>query len=144
MAPADRNPAEQILEGGCLCGAIRYRLAPASATTDYCHCDMCRRWSGAPLTAWTQVPVDQFQVTKGAAASFKSSDIASRHFCRDCGTPIYMTDVAGRSVGVMIGTLDDANALAPSGHGWASKQVSWLALSDHLPRWPENPLYDTD
>jgi hypothetical protein len=144
MAPADKNLASRSFEGGCLCGAIRYRLTLVNATTDYCHCDMCRRWSGAPVSAWTQVPVEQFQVIKGNAASFRSSDIASRHFCRDCGSPLYMTDVAQRSVGIMLGTLDDANAVAPNGHGWASKQLSWLALSDHLPRWPENPPYDAD
>jgi hypothetical protein len=137
-------PGDSYLEGGCLCGAVRYRLRSAHATTDYCHCDMCRRWSGAPVSAWAQVPVDQFEVTKGSAAAFKSSSLATRHFCRDCGTPLYMIDPAQRSVGLMLGTLDDPNVLPPRAHGWASKQVAWLALADDLPRWPEDPPYDRE
>ncbi len=132
------------LEGGCLCGAVRYRLDPAAATVDYCHCKMCRRWSGAPVSAWAQVTVAQFHLTKGKPASFASSAHCQRHFCAACGTSLYMTDDEGRSVGLMLGTLDNPEALAPTAHGWQSRQLAWLALSDNLPRWPEDPPYDLE
>ncbi len=135
---------EAVLEGGCLCGAVRYRLIPAGAIVDYCHCEMCRRWSGAPVSAWAQVPTGQFQVTEGTVAGFASSPIATRHFCPICGTPLYMSDPAGRSIGIMLGTLDKAEALVPTQHGWMSRHLPWLALSDDLPRWPESPPYDLD
>ena len=37
------------LEGGCLCGAVRYRISAAPSHTDYCHCRMCQRSTGAPV-----------------------------------------------------------------------------------------------
>ena len=38
--------------GGCLCGAIRYRITGAPVEALYCHCRMCRRAHGAPVVAW--------------------------------------------------------------------------------------------
>ena len=53
-----------------------------------------------------------------------------------------MTDPDGKSVGIMLGTVDDPTSLAPKGHGWVSEQVSWLKIDDHLPRWPGDAPYD--
>ena len=131
-------------EGGCLCGAVRYRLTASNAVVDYCHCAMCRRWSGAPVSAWAQVPVNQFHLTTGEAAAFASSEHCRRHFCARCGTSLYMSDDASRSIGLMLGTLDNPEALVPAAHGWQSQQLSWLALADNLPHWAEAPPYDED
>ncbi|HVI87183.1 MAG TPA: GFA family protein [Dongiaceae bacterium] len=132
----------QVLAGGCLCGEIRYRLTPLAADVDFCHCDMCRRWSGAPVSAWAQVPVSQFRLTKGTATPYVSSKTGIRYFCPTCGASVFMTDPDGTSVGIMLGTLDDANALRPSAHGWWSDRLSWLRLGDKLPHWPKDPPYD--
>jgi len=132
----------QELTGGCLCGEIRYRITPLAADVDFCHCEMCRRWSGAPVSAWAQVPVSQFRLTKGVATPYVSSKIGTRYFCPTCGASVFMTDPDGTSVGVMLGTLDEANALRPKAHGWWSARLSWLKLDDKLPHWPKDPPYD--
>jgi hypothetical protein len=41
------------LEGGCLCGAIRYRVSGKPANTMICHCRTCRRAAGSPVVAPT-------------------------------------------------------------------------------------------
>lgn len=130
------------LTGHCLCGALRYRFDPAGAVTDYCHCEMCRRWSGAPVTAWAQVPVTQFEVLSGRAKSYQSSTASMRHFCDACGSPVYMS--GGDTVGIMLGTVDDASSLAPAGHGWDSSRLAWLHIADDLPRWPQDAPYDRE
>jgi hypothetical protein len=132
----------QELTGGCLCGEIRYRLTPLAADVDFCHCEMCRRWSGAPVSAWAQVPVSQFRLTKGVATPYVSSKTGTRYFCPTCGASVFMTDPDGTSVGIMLGTLDDAGALRPKAHGWWSARLSWLKLDDKLPHWPKDPPYD--
>lgn len=131
-----------VLTGGCLCGQIRYRITTLAADVDFCHCEMCRRWSGAPVSAWAQVPVSQFRLTRGTATPYTSSKTGTRYFCPTCGASVFMTDPDGTSVGIMLGTLDDAEALRPTGHGWWSAHVSWLKLDDKLPRWPKDPPYD--
>ena len=130
------------LEGGCLCGTLRYRVEVAGGVADYCHCRMCQRASGAPVAAWVQVPPAQFAVTKGAAKTYASSGIASRHFCPDCGSQVYMSDPGGETIGVALGSLDDPEAVQPAAHGFAARQLTWLHLEDALPRYPEAPPYD--
>jgi hypothetical protein len=109
---------------------------------DYCHCGQCRKASGAPVTAWLQVPPARFRVIAGAAAGFVSSPAATRWFCGACGSPVYMTDAEGRSVGVTLGTLDEPDAVAPTVHGWDRTRVEWLRLDDGLPRYAEARPYD--
>jgi hypothetical protein len=128
-----------VLTGRCLCGEIRYRLTPLAAEVDYCHCAMCRLWSGAPVSAWAQVPASQFRVTHGTATPFASSKVGIRYFCPTCGASIFMTDETGVEVGVMLGTLDQPNALRPTAHGWWPAHLTWLKLVDKLPHWPKDP-----
>ena len=130
------------LTGHCLCGALRYRFDPSNAVVDYCHCKMCQRWSGAPVTAWAQVPVRQFEIMGGTAKAFQSSPRATRHFCAGCGSSVYMS--GGETIGILLGTVDDASSLIPTGHGWTSNQVSWFKIDDNLPHWPEDAPHDRD
>jgi len=138
-APAKRRQKAAVLMGGCLCGQLRYRLTPLGADVDYCHCAMCQRWSGAPVSAWAQVPASQFRVVKGTATSYASSKIGIRYFCPTCGASVFMTDETGVDVGIMLGTLDDTEALRPTAHGWWPKRLSWLKLTDDLSHWPKDP-----
>lgn len=128
------------LTGRCMCGALRYRFDPAGAIADYCHCKKCQRWSGAPVTAWAQIPAGQFEILSGTPKAFQSSPLYQRHFCGDCGSPVYMS--GGETIGIMLGTVDDPSSLVPSGHGWISDRVSWLKIDDDLPCWPADAPYD--
>jgi len=131
------------LSGGCLCGAVRYEAAPeAGDVADYCHCVQCRRAAGAPVVAWVQVAPDRFAVVQGAAKAFASSAAATRWFCGDCGSQLYMTDAAGVSVGITLGTLDTPAAVRPTVHGWESERLAWFAVADGLPRYEQAPPYD--
>ena len=128
------------LTGRCMCGALRYRFDPAGAVADYCHCKRCQRWSGAPVTAWAQVPAAQFEIVAGKAKIVQSSTLYQRHFCSECGSPTYMS--GGETIGIMLGTVDDPSSLVPQGHGWTNDRVPWLKLADDLPCWPEDAPYD--
>ena len=132
-----------VLDGGCLCGGARYRLdTQAGDVVDYCHCGQCRKASGAPVTAWIQVPPGRFWITRGEARAYRSSERGTRWFCPDCGGTLHMTDPEDRSVGVALGSLDDPAALEPTVHGWTSFAVPWLHIADGLPRHEADPPYD--
>ncbi len=131
------------LSGGCLCGAVRYEAAPAPGdVADYCHCAQCRKAAGAPVVAWVQVTPDRFAVVQGVAKAFASSVTATRWFCGDCGSQVYMTDAAGVSVGITLGTLDAPEAVRPTVHGWESERLAWFEVADGLPRYARAPPYD--
>jgi hypothetical protein len=125
--------------GGCLCGAIRYRIVAAPVEALYCHCRMCQRVHGAPVVAWLAVPSAGFEVTAGEAAAYRSSAKALRQFCATCGTPLTWRAIDNpRLVDVSIATLDEPAAVAPGLHLWTQDQLAWLKLADPLPRYPTN------
>lgn len=132
------------LEGGCLCGRVRYAVEVRDGDpADVCHCGQCRRWTGAPAAAWVQVPPGRFALGRGQPRGFGSSGRGTRWFCPACGASLYMTDPDGRSVGVLLGSLDDPEAIAPRAHGWAGAALAWFVLDDGLPRHAEDPPYDS-
>lgn len=131
------------LTGGCLCGAVTYRVAyEPGDVADICFCRECRKASGAAALPWVQVAPARFAVTKGAARAYHSSPQAARWFCPDCGTPLYMTDSENRSVGITLGSLDDPEAIRPTTQGWVCERVSWQALDGSLPAHEKSPPYD--
>jgi hypothetical protein len=121
------------LSGGCQCGAVRYRLDAEPFDANVCHCRMCQKASGGPFMAFASVGRDAFHITRGEIASFRSSEIAERGFCRDCGTPLTYDGLGARHISVTIGSLDDVNAVAPHTQLGVEAEANWLRLALGLP-----------
>lgn len=127
--------APRTLEGGCLCGALRYRVTSARYDVAYCHCRLCQRSAGAPAVPWASVPIADFSYVKGAPSIYFSSAKAQREFCGACGTPVvFRVRPDPRYVDFAIVTLDDPNALAPAYHIWRMSRINWFETADNLPR----------
>jgi hypothetical protein len=126
------------LEGGCLCGAVRYRIGAAPDHAGYCHCRMCQRAAGAPVVPWLTVARDAFAWTGGEPAVYRSSPGAERLFCGACGTQLVFRDVAEpQDLDVTLASLDDPGVVRPSHHIWTSSRIGWFEIADDLPRYPE-------
>ena len=84
---AEEGQLGEPLEGGCQCGAVRYRVHAAAHEIYHCHCSMCRKLHGALFVTWAVVPRGRLEVTRGEGglATFESSPGVRRRFCRDCG-----------------------------------------------------------
>jgi hypothetical protein len=125
------------IEGGCLCGAIRYRaLGPAYGIT-HCHCRTCRRASGAPFVSWAGFDRDKFTFSRGGPVVYASSPEVLRTFCSSCGTPLtYQRTDTPDSIDVTLGSMDDPEALRPEDHTWTESRLSWISLNDRLPEYP--------
>jgi hypothetical protein len=102
-------------DGGCLCGAVRFRATLSDTHFGVCHCPMCRKWTGSALLGIT-VPEGNIEWT-GAEhiAKRQSSGWGERAWCRECGSSIWFrVTVDGPYAGTVelpIGLLDDANGL---------------------------------
>jgi hypothetical protein len=123
-------------EGGCFCGAIRYRSEGEPTQVNYCHCRMCQRSAGAPVVAWVTFKAEQVHFLKGGPKWLESSDKASRGFCANCGTqllwrPTRETD----EIDLTAASLDDPNTIRPDIHIWTASQLRWLHIQDDLPRY---------
>ncbi len=121
-------------DGGCLCGAIRYRLTGPIESVAHCHCGMCRRASGAPVVTWLTVPAARFTVTKGEPARWKSSAHAERTFCPSCGAQItFWSTRYPDEIDVTLGTLDHPERYPAARHVWVADKLPWLHLDEALP-----------
>ncbi len=135
MSEREKATAESELEGGCLCGAIRYRLHLEPLDAGYCHCRLCQRASGAPVLAWLTAPLRGFSYTKGRPAVYRSSDHAQREFCGSCGTHIaFRRTNAPKTVDVTLASLSDPSRITPQYHIWLQSKIRWLETGDSLPR----------
>jgi hypothetical protein len=125
-----------VFEGGCLCGAIRYRATAAAVRGVICHCSMCRRHSGAPALAFVHFPRESFAWTTAEPQRYRSSRYAERGFCAQCGSTVSMhEDVLSDRVQICVGSLDDPARVRIDDHVWTSERIAWFDVKDELPRY---------
>jgi hypothetical protein len=123
------------LEGGCHCGAVRYRASGPAFDVTHCHCVDCRRTSGAAFVTWFSVAAAGLAFTRGTPVRRASSPGVERTFCGACGTALtYRRRDRVADVDVTACSLDDPTAIVPEDHTWARERLPWVRLSDGLPR----------
>ena len=126
------------VEGGCLCGGVRYRLTPPLRAVVMCHCRQCQRWTGHAVAA-TAVAPDRFLMTRGEEniGWYAASELAARGFCKRCGSSLFWRTSDGDRVSVMAGTLDDAAGLITAAHIFCADKAAYHQLPDDAPHLPQ-------
>ena len=130
-----------MIEGGCHCGAIRYRLEGDPMHHALCHCTDCRRAAGAPMVGWAMFKADALTVTRGEPVVYSSSENGRRHFCPKCGTGLFYTNEAMLPgvVDVQSSTFDDPGAVPAQAHIQVADRIGWMADVDKLPQFERYP-----
>jgi hypothetical protein len=122
--------------GHCACGQVCYRLNSAPSDAGYCHCEICRRSSGAPVLAFATVPLDDFVITKGEPLKRRSSSFGERWFCAACGSQIAMhVDHQPATIDFTVATMDSPELARPAYHIWFDSRIAWFDPDDGLPRY---------
>lgn len=133
------------LEGGCLCGTVRFRISAPPAKSGYCHCRYCQLNSGAPVVAWIEVAIDAFAYVSGAPGVYRSTSWGQREFCAACGSfLLYRDRQAPHTVSINTASLDDPSPFPPTHHVFASRRIPWFNTADQLPRHAETAPPSTD
>ena len=130
------------IEGGCRCGAVRYRLALQSLPTTYaCHCLDCQTWSGSAFSQQALVPESALQATGPVvvyAFTGPSGSTSTQRMCGVCHTRVYNSNTARPNVLVVrAGTLDRSDVLRVVAHIWVKRKQPWLTWAEGAPTWPE-------
>jgi hypothetical protein len=130
-----------IVEGGCHCGAVRYRINGEPITQALCHCTDCRRHAGAPVVSWAMFPDAAVQVIRGTPKVYASSEHGRRHFCPDCGTGFFYlnADAIPGIVDVQTATFDDPGLIPPRVHVQVAERVTWMKHAHELPTFERFP-----
>jgi hypothetical protein len=104
-------------EGGCLCGAVRFVATGQPESVAWCHCQSCRKHSGAPVSVFVAFDRTAYTVTKGEITKFNSSPGRWRGFCGRCGSTL---TCEGEPVSIEthfhVGAFDQAARLQPTRH----------------------------
>jgi hypothetical protein len=124
----------EIHEGGCACGAVRYRVHGKPAFGTVCHCRFCQRRLGSAFAVLASFPEAAVEILQGRLAEHQfRSDVSGRwmnmRFCADCGTTVCHTaqfrpgfcTVAG-------GTFDDPNWFSIDRHVWLQSKRPWVVI----------------
>lgn len=104
------------VEGGCYCGAVRYKAEGDPVFKGQCHCRECQYISGGSPNMALGVPDDAFSYTQGEPAQFTRDDLetpVTRDFCRNCGTHILARPPQFPGIVLKVGTMDDPSTFSP-------------------------------
>ncbi|MEM9708197.1 MAG: GFA family protein [Pseudomonadota bacterium] len=129
------------LDGGCTCGALRYRLTDRPLTVHCCHCTWCQGLTGSAfiLNAW--IEADRVELLQGepleSPVPTPSGGPYTAARCPDCQIVIWGTFGPPIFRFVRVGTLDEPDALPPDLHIYTSTKAPWLALDDRVPVFEE-------
>ena len=128
-----------VLRGGCQCRAVRYVARVGASEAYYCHCRMCQKAFGNLFGVFCKVGTRDLVWETGNPAYYRSSGIARRGFCRECGTPLTFeyVDLGGsdpEETHLAVGSLDEPGRLRPVAHYGFESNVEPFFADDGLPR----------
>ena len=122
--------------GGCMRGALRYRASGEPERVGICHCETCRRNTGAPFAAFAGFARERVAVLSGETGFFQSSPEGRRYFFRACGSPVFSEWSESETVDVTLGSLDEPERMRPS------YEFSPIPTAQQQPIPLRNPMVD--
>jgi hypothetical protein len=126
---------DMLSKGGCLCGNVRYEVRGPLRDIVNCHCSMCQRLHGN-FGPHAKALKDSITITRDdGLAWYKSSEIAQRGFCRDCGSSLFWEPFELDATGIIAGSLDQPTNLKTIGHIFVGEKPDFYEIDDNLPRF---------
>jgi hypothetical protein len=127
---------DQIREGGCNCGAVRFRLSAAPLTAYLCHCHLCQKRTGSPFAMNVVFPADGLEVTAGKpfelVRELRDGVQSVSFLCGACYSRLWTRRTGAPAITVRGGALDDAGDLRPVVQIWVSSAQPWAVQTDML------------
>ena len=126
------------LQGGCACGAVRYRLASPPMFVHCCHCRDCQRQTGSAFVLNALIEADRVMLlsgdVEGVAVPTDSGRPHRIYRCPSCEIAVWSVyGGVDKLRFVRTGTLDNPAALTPDVHIYTRSKLPWIALPDGVP-----------
>ncbi len=122
--------------GRCLCGAVRYQIRGPLRPVVNCHCSQCLRTHGN-VAAYTSAARADLVLTEDRGLKwYRSSEVAQRGFCRDCGASLFWEPLGGDRVSIAAGSIDPPSGLKTIRHIFVADKGDYYEIADGLETLP--------
>ncbi len=115
--------------GSCLCKSVKYIINEEIQSVVNCHCNTCKKITGGAFETIAVIREKSLEIVEGegALSTYQISENARKHFCGNCGTPIYNLHkkYPGRCM-VQIGSLDQPGLVAPAVNIFCESILPWV------------------
>lgn len=133
-----------VRHGGCLCGAVRYRLHGDPVVGTVCHCKFCQKRLGSAYAVLASYEMDAVEIEGEVKEIEHRSDVSGRwlrmQFCPACGTTVSHTSEWRPGKRAMTaGTLDDPSWLRIDRHIWTQSKLPWVVIPEGVESHPQGP-----
>jgi len=132
-------------EGGCACGAVRYRLRSDPLVIHCCHCLNCQRQTGSAFVINLMIEADRVELLAGSPQPVevpRDDGTTQRIFrCPNCQVAVFSEYGRPELRYVRAGTLDEPSGLSPDVHIFTKSKVSWVRIPESVPAF--EVYYDT-
>jgi hypothetical protein len=133
-------------EGGCSCGAVRYRLATDPLFVHCCHCLNCQRQTGSAFVINLLIEADRIELLAGEPEPVevpRGRTQTQRIFrCPNCQVAVFSRYTSAKVRFVRGGTLDDPSSVEPDVHIYTRSKLPWVVLPEATPAF--RTYYDTE
>ncbi len=134
--------SEEILTGGCMCGAVRFEMTPPLGLALYCHCTRCQRRTGTAASVQVRVDGERLRMTEGEdrLRAFAPERGFEKLFCGECGSSLFSRNPrdAGE-MSIRLGAFDGDPGVRPSWRQFVAYAAPWEPIPDDgLPRFDES------
>jgi hypothetical protein len=122
-----------VKQGHCLCGACTFTLTGQHNWIGHCHCESCRRATGAAFVTWIGQPNGMWEFNGQAPKVFQSSPNVQRGFCGSCETPLFYKSITyPDETHFYAALLDDPNSVTPTDVYFTDEKLDWVDIPSHL------------
>ncbi|PCI59893.1 MAG: aldehyde-activating protein [Kordiimonadales bacterium] len=128
----------EVTTGGCLCGAVRYEIKGPLRDIVNCHCSMCQKLHGIYGAHSKARKINITMTNETGLSWYKTSDVAQRGFCRDCGSSLFWQPFDLDATGIIAGSLDGPTNLKTMGHIFVGEKSDFYEITDDLPQFEKS------
>ena len=125
----------KMLSGSCMCGSVLYEITGDCREIIACHCNECRKASGHFTAATATIPENLKLVNEAGLKWYRSSSIAQRGFCQNCGSTLFWKPDSGDRISVYVGTIDGQTKLALSSHIFVEEKGDYYEIEDNVEQY---------
>jgi len=124
----------EALEGGCACGAVRYRLEDVPMVVHCCHCTWCQRETGSAFAINAVIERDRVTLLSGEPEAVMTPSESGRgqeiFRCPSCRVAVWSRYTSPKAAFVRVGTLDERAAVVPDVHIFTRSKLPWVRLPE--------------